>query len=93
MESWKEKVLKRFTNDLTHFGNTTTLHVESRHMKIKYQLNNISVGKIIMPFLEDYIYENIGNLRSIVNAIKLILINQQNNFLIWWKERKTCQPK
>ena len=46
LETWMEQVLKCYTNDLTHFGNTTTLRVEGGHAKIKRQLNNTSTGKI-----------------------------------------------
>ena len=47
MATWKEKVIKCYTNKLCHFGNTTTSRAEGGHAKIKRQLNNTSTGMII----------------------------------------------
>ena len=41
-------MLKYCTNDLMHFGNTTTLHTEGGHSRIKRQLNNILTGMIAL---------------------------------------------
>lgn len=50
LKFWKKKVLQYYITNLTYFGNTIILHADRRHAKIKRQLNNISTGKIIMPF-------------------------------------------
>lgn len=47
LDTWKEKVLKCYTNDFPHFRNTTTSHTEGGHAKIKRQLNNTSTDMII----------------------------------------------
>ena len=46
LQPWGEKVLKYCTNDLIHFGNTTTSRAEGGHSRIKRQLNNASTGMI-----------------------------------------------
>ncbi len=47
MATWKEKVIKCYTNKLYHFRNTTTSQAEEGHAKTKYQLNNISIDMIV----------------------------------------------
>ncbi len=47
MATWKEKVIKYYTNNLYYFGNTTTSRAEEGYAKIKRQLNNTSTGMII----------------------------------------------
>lgn len=69
-------MLKCYINNPTHFGNTIILYVENEHVKIKHQLNKTSTDNIIIPFLENKTNENIYDLKSVINTIKWILINQ-----------------
>lgn len=50
MATWKEKVIKCYTNKLCYFGNTTTSRAERGHAKIKRQLDNTLTGMIVRPF-------------------------------------------
>ena len=50
MATWKEKVIKCYTNKLCHFGNTITSQAERGYTKIKRQLNNTSTDMIIRFF-------------------------------------------
>ena len=67
----KEKVVRCYTNQVMHFGNTATSRAESQHKRLK-----------------GFLHSSTGDLRKVVDAISLLLVNEREDYAIAFDQDK-----
>lgn len=88
----KEKIIKCFTDRVQHFGNTSTSRSEGSHPKSKMEFKS-STSESFVLFNDQYsmitVYNSIGDLKTVVDKLNLLIINERQDFIIKWEEDKT----